>query len=677
MPPQDLTHTVGESSKGRSSARSNGIIGRSSFALDRGDSEILGFDNDDNHSGCDDDDDDDDSPVMEEQQRRLLLLQHQQGEDPERLAAFEARRAPRHSQGRVLVSRRKSFLVQFSAMNGPPQIAGLMCLLAIGFGSTIGVVPAIMTDRFARLHHGYDGPLESCSDYGSNNAEKPEACFLGSSDAQAAAAMSNLVNNLLTFLTASVTGSLSDEYGRKGPLLLGLVLAMVPSLCLCVMLYTPALSPWWYYSTGAAGGLISWMSIALSALNDVLPPEFRAPGTGLLFAGFLLGISMSPTLSLLLPRTTLCFVSFGVICGGFAVTALWIPETLPPATAEHARRRRKAIALAENERDDQRAAEAAHSHRSVSSASLLSSLLSSPWSCLRRFYFGSCLCRTVRRFLTKPFREMAIVNRNSFFRLISVLALFTGMVQSGDQVLLLYYLEDQLGFDQKDVSLMFLVIGITGILVQVLVMKPLNDLVGEKMVVALSFLAGAVDNVLYGIARNKSTVFTALAISSLTTMSFPTISAIKANNVADTEQGRIQGALYSVKALAAGVGPAVLQFVYSRTKTNGWFGPGTMFVFAGGLFGVAVLLALALPNDKTNTSRRHGGSGISVAADRDDFSDGDESSSYEDRAAAGGPGIDDDDEQQPRDEYRRLASNPSSSEDDDDQYDEDTTYGSL
>ena len=139
------------------------------------------------------------------------------------------------------------------------------------------------------------------------------------------------------------------------------------------------------------------------------------------------------------------------------------------------------------------------------------------------------------------------------------------------------------------------------------------------MIIAFAFGAGATVNFLYGIAQHKSTIFAALILSGLTTMAFPTISAIKANNVGPTEQGRIQGALYSVKALASGVGPAVLQAIYSRTNTtdhndnthhSSWFiGPGTMWFVASFLFLIAVGLAITLPNDKANTSVRHGGRG--------------------------------------------------------------------
>ena len=112
-----------------------------------------------------------------------------------------------------------------------------------------------------------------------------------------------------------------------------------------------------------------------------------------------------------------------------------------------------------------------------------------------------------------------------------MLAFFSGMVASGDQVLLVYYIEERLGFTEKNVSYMFLIIGIMGLLAQGVLLKPLNDLIGEKMVVASCFLVGSIDNVMYGIARNHATIYIAVGLSALTGMAFPTISAIKANNV--------------------------------------------------------------------------------------------------------------------------------------------------
>jgi hypothetical protein len=82
-----------------------------------------------------------------------------------------------------------------------------------GTASFVFQVPAVMTDRYARLNHGYVDERD-CAEYGMG--EKPQECLDGSADAQYAVAIESLISNGFTFLTSSLIGSLSDEYGRKG-----------------------------------------------------------------------------------------------------------------------------------------------------------------------------------------------------------------------------------------------------------------------------------------------------------------------------------------------------------------------------------------------------------------------------------------------------------------------------
>jgi len=133
-------------------------------------------------------------------------------------------------------------------------------------------------------------------------------------------------------------------------------------------------------------------------------------------------------------------------------------------------------------------------------------------------------------------------------------------------------------------------------------LKPFNSLVGERRVVIVSFLVGSLCNYLYGVAETKRTIFVSATLASLTGMSFPTISAIKSNNVDEMEQGRIQGALYSLQSLASALGPLLLRYVYNETKDGGGFGRGTMFIFGAGLYLVATLFAWALPEEEANSN---------------------------------------------------------------------------
>ena len=79
----------------------------------------------------------------------------------------------------------EGFIRYFITSSGPPQIITLCLLLALALGSTVGVVPSLVEDRFARLNHGYEGV--PCLQL--KMGERPQECLLGNDDAQNAAAL--------------------------------------------------------------------------------------------------------------------------------------------------------------------------------------------------------------------------------------------------------------------------------------------------------------------------------------------------------------------------------------------------------------------------------------------------------------------------------------------------------
>ena len=87
-------------------------------------------------------------PPQEERTDPLLAMLTERPTCPNRLRMDQI--DPNEPLSRRSIYRHESFLVQFATSDGPPQIVLLILLLALGFGSTIGVVPAVMTDRYAR-----------------------------------------------------------------------------------------------------------------------------------------------------------------------------------------------------------------------------------------------------------------------------------------------------------------------------------------------------------------------------------------------------------------------------------------------------------------------------------------------------------------------------------------------
>ena len=112
-------------------------------------------------------------------------------------------------------SSNSEFIRYFMKSSGPPQVIALCLLISLALGSTVGVVPAVVEDRYARLRHGYDGEA-SCLDI--PKIDRPKECLYGNEDAQNAAALSGFIHSTLTFATSSLMGSISDERGRVGEL---------------------------------------------------------------------------------------------------------------------------------------------------------------------------------------------------------------------------------------------------------------------------------------------------------------------------------------------------------------------------------------------------------------------------------------------------------------------------
>ena len=102
---------------------------------------------------------------------------------------------------------------------------------------------------------------------------------------------------------------------------------------------------------------------------------------------------------------------------------------------------------------------------------------------------------------------------------------------NADQTLFIYYAEQRLDFNDGDVARLFLIIGLLGVLVQSFVLNRGVYWLGERLVVILAFVFGALQNSVYAFALDKRAIFVARAMGSIGGMLFPTISAIKANNV--------------------------------------------------------------------------------------------------------------------------------------------------
>ena len=132
--------------------------------------------------------------------------------------------------------------------------------------------------------------------------------------------------SLLQLVAVPVWGAISDRYGRRPVLIVGLVGSTAS-----YVLFAAAGSYWaLLVSRIVAGAMGATVGVAQAYIADVTPPERRAHAMGILGAAFAMGFILGPALGGILSAHS--YSSAGVVaaalCAANALAALaWLPET--------------------------------------------------------------------------------------------------------------------------------------------------------------------------------------------------------------------------------------------------------------------------------------------------------------------------------------------------------------
>ncbi|GMH93748.1 hypothetical protein TrVE_jg12173 [Triparma verrucosa] len=478
--------------------------------------------------------------------------------------------------------------VEFSWRKVTPLLC-LVTLIAYCSGSVItAVAPTIQTVYARESTHNY---TYSCSNEADNDSYEcgadhddlyADPCKEASERAQAMAATSDFAKNMLTFFFSAHLGAVTDRYGRKKMLLFSLILMALPAVAFALVVHMVSLtesdpSPTnisiltnlvpLYYTANSLTGTINFLTLIFACLADLTPSgPRRAVAFGLLLAIFMAGISCSPIITLLVyngDNTTAvnvaCFVWIFIVP---AWVILGFSETVTPAKQFEAR--------------------VAHQNEVASRP---------PRSRFHSIFLA-------------PFLSLKVLTRTKLFRILCTVIIIVEMVNESTQTLLLYYITTPpLCFTQEDMSVLMVTIGLSGIISQGFLLRPLNKLMGERRLLLFSSVAGMFHALLYAFADTKALVFAGGLLVCFTLFSLPTVSAIKSNNAGEAEQGQIQGAVYAVKSLAGAVGPTMFRFIYDWTKDGPV--PGAMWLFGAALYVVSCGVIFLLPEKEANSKYHH------------------------------------------------------------------------
>jgi MFS family permease len=343
-------------------------------------------------------------------------------------------------------------------------------------------------------------------------------------------------------------------------------------------------------------GTVSFLGVAFAALADFVPEEHRTVSYGLLMSGYYGAFVAGPAIPIVSHNNE----ATAVIAFTANIVALITASFLFPRSSDRVvetQPRGDSVLVDPHESLNSSTGRDSVPHTHPTSAR------NDALSCAGLCFFQISLeeatvlqtADLVWKAVMEPFREMSILFRSRSLCLVAAGAFFGAMVFASDATLVIYYIEDHLGVGNQDISQMFLVLGIFGIILQIGCLKPLIEGMGEKRVLVLSFLSGILHNFLYGAARSKATIYVAMMFSQVTKLNVPLLSSFASRGASASEQGQIQGALFAVNSIAYCVGPLIMEAVYQSTEHAPQYGPGFMFIFASGLYAVGTICVAFIP----------------------------------------------------------------------------------
>lgn len=338
---------------------------------------------------------------------------------------------------------------------------------------------------------------------------------------------------VMQFLFGPLLGNLSDRFGRRPVLLVSLAVMAADYLVMAL-----AQSIWLLLIGRLVGGITAATSSTATAyLADISPPDKKAARFGLIGAAFGVGFVIGPVIGGVLgelgPRAPF-WAAAGIATLNLLLGLVALPETLPAA---------------KRRRFEWRRANPLGAFRAMSALPGLRQLLS-----LSFLY------------------EFAFVVYPSVWA---------------------YFAQLQFGWEPRSIGLSLAVFGLSMAICQGVLIRPILRGLGERHTAILGFTLSTVSLGVMAFVRNDLLAFALIPLGALGSVTGPALQGMMSRRADATQQGELQGAVTSARAIAMVLSPLVMtqSFALFTQENAPLFFPGAPFLVSAA---VMALCALAL-----------------------------------------------------------------------------------
>jgi len=369
------------------------------------------------------------------------------------------------------------------------------------------------------------------------------------------------IKGLLSFLSAPLIGALSDIWGRKFFLLITVFFT-------CAPIPLMKINNWWYFAMISISGIFAvTFSVVFAYVADVTDPSERTAAYGLVSATFAASLVTSPAFGAWIEtnygdESVVALATAVAILDVFFIMVA-VPESLPEKC-----RPSRGLTLEQVD----------------------------PFSALRKMW------------------------KDSTILMLCVTVFLSYLPEAGQYSCFFVYLRLVMNFTKETVALFIAAIGILSVIAQTGLLGALMKSVGPKHTIMIGLFFEMLQLMWYGFGSQQWMMWSAGVLASVSSISYPAMSAFISMYADDDKQGLVQGMITGIRGLCNGLGPAMFGLIFSLFHVNlnekGGKGsegadpkeyhtfdmisalmPGPPFVFGAFLVILAILVAAFIPDN--------------------------------------------------------------------------------
>jgi DHA1 family tetracycline resistance protein-like MFS transporter len=338
----------------------------------------------------------------------------------------------------------------------------------------------------------------------------------------------------MQFIFSPILGAWSDHFGRR-PIIL--ISCFGLSIDYVFMALAPSLR-WLLVGRIISGITTSNVATAFAYVTDVTKPEERARPFGLISAAFGLGFVIGPAVGGWLGNRNLRFpfwaaaaLSLGNAVYGYFV----LPESLPP---------------------ERRAKSAWH--------------------------------------MANPLGALKLLRSHSELAGLSVVAILYYLAHNSLPSVWALYTEYRYAWNRRDVGLSLAVVGICAAVVSGALVGPFVKRFGERRSLLSGLFFGTLGFAGFALATQGWMLMAAIPFIALWGIAAPAMQSLMSRHVDPSSQGKLQGAINSLRAITGMAGPVLFTqiFAVAISPRRGVHLPGAPYHLAALLLGASLLLAV-------------------------------------------------------------------------------------